>query len=195
VIAGGRSPKPRKLREVSYQIRVNNSPLHGLRPPMEVRPSANHLRHRLSRETALDWHVLQGVEILKVTICQGFVGQWPQPFRWLQLRRVGRQKVQVHPGRLLHLGAGMPTSPVEHQEHLLRHPGPHRLGKRCERDRERGNRHGWQQQPHGPARRGVHKGIEVTPLVTVLDDRLRPLPAAAPHAPPYGLETQAVLMR
>jgi hypothetical protein len=40
----------------------------------------------------------------------------------------------------------------------------------------------------------MDEGIEVTPLVAVLDDRCRPLPATAPHAPQGGLETEAMLI-
>jgi hypothetical protein len=137
-------------------------------------------------------HVLQRVEIPEVAICQGLVGQWPQTFRRLPFGRIRWEEVPVHPGGSLPLRACRPTRPVEPQADLRRRPGPHGLGTRCESNRERGNRHGRQPQPHGPAGRGVPEGIAVAPVVAGLDDRFRPLPAAAPLTPQERLEAQAM---
>jgi hypothetical protein len=102
--------------------------------------------------------------------------------------------VPVHPRGDLHLGAHMPAGPITHQHHLLAVPGPDGLGTLPEGHRERRDRDGGQPPPHAPAARRRHEGIEGAPLVTVLDDRLRPLPAAAPHTPHAGREPEAVLV-
>jgi hypothetical protein len=52
--------------------------------------SPNHLWHGLQCETPLSLHLLQFIEILEVAVGQRFVGQRPQTFGRLQLRRVRR---------------------------------------------------------------------------------------------------------
>lgn len=58
-----------------------------------VRP--HHLWRGLECETVLRLRFLPCVEILEVAVGQRFVGQRPQTFGGLQLRRVRRQPVQM----------------------------------------------------------------------------------------------------
>jgi hypothetical protein len=158
-------------------------------PPMKVGVGTNHFRHRLQRETALGLDRLQSFEILKVAIGERFIGQRPQALCRLQLWGLRRQQGEVHPGGELYLWAHMPARPVAHQEDLFAPPGAHGLGEFGEGYREGHDRDGGQQQPERPARRGVHKGIQITPLVPMLDYRGGTLPPAAPHPPPDGFES------
>jgi hypothetical protein len=150
----------------------------------------HHLWHRWESEPALSLHVLPRVESLAVAIGQRVVGQWSQTFDRLPFERTRRKTVQGHPGGPWHLRAWMPTCAVEPQAAWP--PAPPSGGNLCSRHRARGTRYGGQQPPHSPARGGWDEGIEVTPWVTVLDDRFRPLPPAAPYPPPDRRAAQAL---
>jgi hypothetical protein len=87
-------------------------------------------------------HLLEFIEVVEMPVGQGFIGKRPQPLGWLQFRRVRGQKMQVHPGRSLHLGACMPPGPIKHQEDLFAGPCADGLGKLVQGERERGDRDG-----------------------------------------------------
>jgi hypothetical protein len=102
--------------------------------------------------------------------------------------------MQMHPHWRLHLRAGMPTCAVEHQQDVLVPPRPHGLGKLGQGERERGHRHSRQQEPPRAARGWMHEGVQIAPLIAMLDHRLRALPPQTPHAAHDRLEPDAVLI-
>ena len=102
--------------------------------------------------------------------------------------------MQMHPHGQLHLRAGMPARAVEHQQDVLVLPRAHGLGKLGQGERERSHRHGRQQEPPRAARGWMHEGVQITPLIAMLDHRLGALPARTPHAAHDRLEPDAVLI-
>lgn len=102
--------------------------------------------------------------------------------------------MQRHPHWQLHLQAGMPARVVEHQQDVLVLPRVHGLGKLGQGERERGHRHGRQQEPPRAARGWMHVGVQIAPLIAMLDQRLGALPPQTPHAAHEGLEPDAVLI-
>ena len=88
----------------------------------------------------------------------------------------------------------MPPCAIQHEAELLASPCADRLGELGESDRKGCNRHGREPQPPSPARLRMHKGVEITPLVAMLHDRLWALSARAPDAAQDGLEPDAVLV-
>lgn len=94
----------------------------------------------------------------------------------------------------LHLRAEMPSGPVEPPEDWRARPRSHgvrtrRQGQRQGRDGDRG-----QEQPPGLARAWPHKGIEIAPLVPVLDDGGGVRSAGAPDAPQDGREADTLVV-
>jgi hypothetical protein len=83
--------------------------------------------------------------------------------------------------RYTHLGTAMPTCPIEHEQNLFAMSRAYHPGKLSQGEGERGYGHGREQQPPRTARGRMHKGVEVAPLITVLNNRLGTLAAGAPH--------------
>jgi hypothetical protein len=90
-------------------------------------------------------------------------------------------------------GIGPRTFP-RGEEDLFASPCADCLGKLGESNRKGCNGHVREQQPPRPARLRMHKGMEITPLVAMLHDRLWALSAWAPDAAQDGLEPDAVLV-
>ena len=102
--------------------------------------------------------------------------------------------MQMHPYWRLHLRAGMPTRAVEPQQDVLVLPRAHSLGKLGQGKCERGHRHGRPQEPPRTASGWMHEGVQIAPLIAMLDKRLGALPPQTPHAAHDGLEPEAVLL-
>ena len=94
----------------------------------------------------------------------------------------------------LDLRAQLPSGPVEYHQHLLALSRPDGLGELGEGDGERRHRDRGEQQPDCLARAWLHKGIEIAPLVAMLYNRSRTLPAGTPDATQDGLEADTVLV-
>ena len=97
--------------------------------------------------------------------------------------------------RYTHLGAAMPTGPIEHEQNLFATSGAYRLGKLSQGEGERGYGHGREQQPPRAARGRLHKGVEVAPLIAVLNNRPGPLAPGTPHPAQDRFEPNAMLVR
>ena len=138
--------------------------------------------------------VLQYLQILEVPIGECFIGQRPQPLGRLQFRCIRGQEAQVYPRWDVDLGTGMPARAIESYQDLLARPRADRSGELGQGEREGGDRHGRQQQPPGPTRIRMDKGIEIAPLVAMLDDRLGALAPGAPDPAHDRLEPDAVLV-
>jgi len=63
--------------------------------------------------------VFEFIEIVKMSVDQWFIGQWPQVLGRLQLGRIGRQEKQMESFRNGEGFTGMPSGAVEHQHNLL----------------------------------------------------------------------------
>jgi hypothetical protein len=86
----------------------------------------------------------------------------------------------MHPRGDTDLGTGMPAGTIEHDQDLLARPRADRLGKLAQGEREGGYRNGRQSQPPGPTGVRTDKGVEIAPLVAMLDYRLGALAPGAP---------------
>jgi hypothetical protein len=161
---------------------------------MKIGVGTDDLRHPLERAAAFHLPVLQFVHVAEVAIGQCLVRQRPQSLGWLQLGRIRGQEVHMNSRGQLHPGTHMPASTVEYQQDLLAVSRAHRVGELAERERERRQRHGGQEEPPCAAGPWVYKGVKVAPLVAVLDGRPRALSARAPYAAHDGLEPDAVLV-
>jgi hypothetical protein len=159
---------------------------------VKVGVRSNHLQHSLQRETALGLGLLPCVEILEMAVCQDFVRQGPETFGRLEIQRVGRQPLQVDACRYLHLGTDMPACVIAHQEALRAAVRTHALGEPSRRHGKGHNADGRQQQSHDTPRGRMHQGIQVAPLIAVLDESLRTLAAEALDPAQDGPEPKVV---
>jgi hypothetical protein len=100
----------------------------------------------------------------------------------------------MHASRYTHMGAAMPTGPIEHEENLFALSRADRLGKLLQGEGECGYGHGREQQPPRAARGRMHKGLEVAPLVAVLRQRLGPSATGTPHPAQDGFEPNTMLV-
>jgi hypothetical protein len=97
--------------------------------------------------------------------------------------------------RYTHVGAAMPTCPIEHEQNLFAASRAYRLGKLSQGEGERGYGHGREQQPPRAARGRMHKGVEVAPLIAVLNERPGALATGTPHPAQDRFEPKAMLVR
>jgi hypothetical protein len=86
-------------------------------------------------------YLLQFVEVMKMLVGQGFIGEGPQPLGWLQFGRVRGQEVHMYSRRQVHLAAHMPTRSIKHQQYLFACSCAYGLAKLVQGQRERGYRH------------------------------------------------------
>jgi hypothetical protein len=94
-----------------------------------------------------------------------------------------------------HVGAAMPTGPIEHEQNLFAASRAYRLGKLSQGEGERGYGHGREQQPPRAARGRRHKGVEVAPLIAVLNERPGALATGTPHPAQDRFAPKAMLVR
>jgi hypothetical protein len=136
---------------------------------VETGGGADQLRVTLQLSTASELGVLQLLDRLEMAIDQAAVGQWPEVLGRLELRRVRREKQQVHMVGHAQFDAGVPAGAVEHQHDLLGGTGSHcsREGGQLdfkERDADAGG-----QVKDGPPRGGVHEADQIAPGIPMAD--------------------------
>jgi hypothetical protein len=98
-------------------------------PPGEQCGGADTVALGLQHGAAGELHLLQLVEITELAVDKRRIGERPEMFARLQLRRVGGQEQQVDMLGYLHVVARMPPRPIEHQHDLLGRSRSHRLGE------------------------------------------------------------------
>jgi hypothetical protein len=96
--------------------------------------------------------------------------------------------------RHTHVGAAMPTCPIEHEHNLFAASRAYHLGTRSQGEGERVYGHGREQQPPRAARGRMHKGVEVAPLIAVLNNRPGALATGTPHPAQDRFEPNAMLV-
>ena len=161
---------------------------------MIVGQRANLLWLVLHGHTALSLCGLQVIQALEVPIGYPFVGERPQSFARLQLRRVRRQEEQMNAFRHVQFLARLPAGPIHHQQDALTWAGPDRLSKVGQGQREDSDSDRGQEQPLTPSRDGMPKGVEIHPLIAVLDQGARAGASADPPSAEDGLEPDAMLI-
>lgn len=146
------------------------------------------------RATAFAKGLVQLSQILEVAVGHRFVGQRPETFGWLQLRRGGRQEGEVDTLGDLELMADMPACLVEDEDDLLALTDCRGLGeglKRQAKDRGVDRR---QDEPERLAIGGPDEAVEVEPLVAGFDLGDRALALGGPDPTQDGLEPEALLV-
>jgi hypothetical protein len=112
----------------------------------------------------------------------------------LQLGRIRRQEEQVETLRDGESLAGMPSSAVEHEQDLFLLAGSYGLSEVLQGQRKDVNIHGGQEQPLRVSGGWVDKGIDVEPLVAMLNDSRWTLTVEYPDPTENGLESDAMLI-
>jgi hypothetical protein len=133
----------------------------------------------------------QGVE---GPIRERFVGQRPHPLRRLEFGGIGGQQFQVNATRDGHLGAAVPAGLIHHEHYLLGGPCPDLLGEMGQgagEGRDIDRRH---EQPVRRPRLGLHKPIDVLPLVAGPDAGAERLAPPRPDPPEDRLQPDAMLV-
>ena len=155
---------------------------------------ANDLRMSLQPAAALSSHLLQLVKRAKGAIGKRFIGERPQTFCGLKLRRMGGQKEQVQPFGNSQLGTLVPARLICDHKHVFVRPHALLLGKGGERQRKSGRIDRGHEQPPGRAAVWVHKAIQIHPLIAWSDHGPHSGPLAIPNAAQNRFETNAVLI-
>jgi hypothetical protein len=151
-------------------------------------------RQRVSGATAVRLALLHLVPAFEGLVGQGLGCYGPEALGRLPCGGVRRQNVALAALWALDLRAARPPGAVEPPQEVRARAGPHRLGDLGQGPRERRARDGGEPGPAGPTSAWRHHGSEVAPLVAMLHDRPRALPAGAPAATQDGREAEAVLI-
>ena len=161
---------------------------------MEPRRGADELAVRLKRDAALCLGVLQVIDRGEMAVRQGRVGQRPEMFGRLELRRIRWQEEQVDMLRDAQLQAGMPPGAIQDEHDLLPWAGADLACERLEFDLEEGNRYARRQVKDGAPRGGMDKAHQVAPVVAMLDRRCRARAVETPDFLEDWLQADAVLV-
>src|SRR5688500_2821694 len=92
------------------------------------------------------------------------------------------------------VGTGMPACAIEDQQDLFTWPRTDGVSELREGKCEGSDRNARQQQPPRSTGVWMDKGVEIAPLVAMLNNRLGALPPGAPDAPQDRLEADPVLI-
>jgi hypothetical protein len=148
----------------------------------------------------LEEAALVGLDSFKVVqrgetaIDQRPVGQGPEVFGGLQLRRIGRQETQMETRGQQDLGTGVPAGTIQDEKDVFARTGADEAGEFAQGDLESGERDGGQDQEEGAPGAGMHKAIHVGPLVAGMDQHGRALSALRPNAPQDRLQANAMFI-
>jgi hypothetical protein len=159
---------------------------------MKLGASPNDLGPCVEGKTPLCLDLLQRVDIAEIPVGQRLVGQRPEALGGLKCGRIRGYKMQVQARGPFDLRAPLPSDPIEPQQHVLAGSRPDGLGERGEGDGERGHRDREEQQPDRVAGAGMHKGIEIAPVVAMQNHRAWMVPAGTPDTTHDRLEAEAV---
>lgn len=105
-----------------------------------------------------------------------------------------RQEEQVEPVRNLQISTGVPASLIQDQDDLFVWPHPLFLGERRQREGKGHRIHGGHEQPTRLSAQGLHKPIEIHPLIARSDHGPHSAPLAGPDAAQDRFETDAMLI-
>ncbi len=122
------------------------------------------------------------------------VDQGPERFGRLQFRAVGWQEDEADPLRHGQIRADVPPGAIEHEQDQLLRSGRHRLRETCQDLGKEIGVDGRAGEPVDGAARGVHEGVEGSPLVARMADRQRPLTFLRPDPPQDRLQARPVLV-
>ena len=164
------------------------------RPPVAVGVPADEVRLPLEDQAALGLDRLQCRQAREGAIGQRLVGERPEVFGGLQLRRVGREEEQMDAVWHRHRLAGVPAGTIEHQEDALGRSRTHLPGKGGQHLTEEQGRHRGEQPPDRRTGGGANKATDVEPLIALLDGGNRALPFRCPHPADQRQQANAVLV-
>ena len=105
-----------------------------------------------------------------------------------------RQEEQVQPCRQLEISTRVPARLIQNQEDVFVRPQPLFLGKSRQREGKGRGIDRWHEQPAGPSAPGLHKPIQIHPLIALADYSPHSAPLAGPDAAQDGFEADAVLI-
>ena len=131
---------------------------------------------------------------MKGTIGKGLIGQRPQAFCGLEFGRMGGQEDQVDACWNDKVMTGMPPRLVEHQCHLLALSGTDLLGEVRQDQTEDIGAHGRPELPLRLSGERLDKGIQVHPLVAVMDGGDGTLPTPRPHSAQERFQPDAMFV-
>lgn len=150
--------------------------------PVVVRVGADEVVHLGEGHAAVPEGNIEVGEGGERAVDERLVGERPPALGGLQLGRVDRQGDQLDPDRHGEVGAGVPGSPVEHEEDMRSGAGPDLPGDVREGDVEGSDADGGQEQPVRPPAGGMHEGVGVELLVALADHGERAAPSGRPDA-------------
>lgn len=105
-----------------------------------------------------------------------------------------RQEQQVQPVRNLQISTRVPARLIQDQDDLFVWPHPLFLGERRQREGKGCGRDRWHEQPAGPSAPGLHKPVEIHPLIALADHGPHPGPLAGPDAAQNRFEADTVFI-
>jgi hypothetical protein len=79
--------------------------------------------------TAVDLSGFKVVKVGEMPISNPFIGEGPESFCWLKLRRIGRKKNEMDPLGNANVLTDMPTSLIKHKNDVLVRTSSHGTGK------------------------------------------------------------------
>ena len=161
---------------------------------MEERVTSDQIRLTFQPDAAIRECCLHLLDALERSIRNRYIRQRPQPFRWLQFRRVRRQRHRLNPLRMPVIRWKMETSPILHDQHPMvgasadllrkrRHDGPVRLFV-----------HHRDQPEQALAALRIDKRVYIQPLVSRLNWTRQRLPSRRPHGTPDRFEPDSMFI-
>lgn len=136
----------------------------------------------------------QRIDALEGPVGDGLVGERPEPFGGLQLRRIGRQEAEPDAVGRAQLLGDVPAGVVEQHDDDLVAAGADLGGEGVEHRLEQLGVDPVGQPPLDPTASRVDEAVEVEPLVFVMAERDRLLAAPGPDAPAERLQAETVLV-
>ena len=163
-------------------------------PPMEEGVSSDQFGGFAQIEASLGEAVGERMNIGEAAVGDGLVGERPEAFGGVQLRRVGRQKEKDEPLGRFDFLADVPAGVIEDEDDDLGATNAAFLGEGLERFLEGRDVDGVEEIPDHLARAWFDKAIEIEPLVAVVGAGDRSLAPRRPDAAGERLQAEAVLV-
>ena|SRR5262249_23861244 len=132
---------------------------------MKGGPPTNDVRMSLEPAAPLSLDVFKLVKRAEGPIGKRLIGEWPQTLCGLQLGRMGWQKEQVEAFRKSQITTLVPSCLIHHQQNVLVWSHPLFLCESRERQRKSRGIDCRHEHPTGLSALGLHKAVEIHPLV------------------------------